>query len=323
MDLNRLAMVVFVITIIAVATLAVQIRVLQLQEGTGGQGSGSGGSGNGTGGHGVGAGKGSDAKNIGYGESGVADEADKLGYAPNDGGRYGMTEPAMPEEVKPSSKPDDLGDGASGEAENVGIDLARLSYTSGGITMGTNKSGGGGGGGKPGPQLPQVEVPEKLKWLILIITAIAIGTAVAYLARSYMKARRDALRKAAKAREKGKGKKKISDAVAAAVADEFIETIEMTYDTLAKMGDVRKAITLCYSRMCGVIADKGLVRSPDVTPREFYTTVRNAFDTESRSMKALTMLFEEAVYSEHPMAKAHRDAALKLLKETVTEVKAW
>jgi hypothetical protein len=224
----------------------------------------------------------------------------------------------------PSSTPVDKGFGGAGEAQGRDIDRNELVYHAGGIRMGTNSSsGGGGGGGHNGVQIPQVQLPEKLKWLLLIITVVAIVSAAGVLLSSYMKARRDALRKAARSRGRGKRKKRIPETVASAVTDEFIQTIEMTYDALEKMGDVRKAITLCYARMCGVIAEKGLIRNPDITPREFYTTVRKAFDIDSNAMKGLTLLFEEAVYSEHPMSAAHRTNALKLLKGAVEEVKGW
>jgi hypothetical protein len=326
-DLNTVTTVVFVVTILAMALLSIQLKVLDVQQGTGGSGQGHGGEGNGTGtGKGVGAGEATTPTNGGYGDSGASESADKLGYGPGGGGSSGMVQPEKPADIKQqnaTSTPEDLGFGAAGKAQGRDIDMKKKPTHVGGVQLGNNSSSGGGGGGGQGPDVPQIKLPDKVKWLLLVITVLAIGTAVAYLVRSYLKARREALRKAAKPRGKGKRKRTIPDAVASDVTDEFIATIEMTYDTLAKMGDVRKAITLCYSRMCGVIADKGMVRNPDVTPREFYTVVKKAFDVDSGSMKGLTVLFEEAVYSEHPMTDVHRDSALRLLKEAVTEVKSW
>jgi len=327
LDLNLVTTVVFVVTIIALATLSIQLRVLTLDQGPSGSGHGHGGNGTGNGtGMGKGAGEATSAQGGGNGGAGVNDSSQKLGFGPGGGGSSGFVKPQVVK-VKnetPSSKPVDKGKGGAGQAQGRDIDKGEKVYHSGGITLGTNSSsGGGGGGGHNGIQVPQVQLPEKLKWLLLIITIAAIVCAAGVLLSSYMKARRDALRKAARSRGKGKRKKRIPEAVAAAVTDEFIQTIEMTYDALEKMGDVRKAITICYARMCGVIADKGLIRSPDITPREFYTAVKKSFNIDSNAMKGLTLLFEEAVYSEHTLSEAHRNNALKLLKGAVEEVKEW
>jgi hypothetical protein len=325
-DFNTLTTVIFIVSLLAIALLTMQLRILNLDQGPSGSGHGQGGQGSGNGtGQGRGAGNATTPEGGGNGASGVNESAKKLGYGPSGGGNVGMENPtsAPVTEEKPTSTTVDNGRGDAGKAEGRDIDTNRPSQTAGAVQMGTNSTsgGGGGGGGNNGIQIPQINLPEKLKWLILIITVAAIGTAMAYLMRSYMKARRESLRRAAKA--KGKRKKRIPQAVAAAVTDEFVQTIEMTCDTLAKMGDIRKAIALCYARMCGIIADKGLIRGPEITPREFYTAVRQSFDVESRSMKGLTVLFEEAVYSEHPMGEAHRGSALKLLKGAVEEVKTW
>ena len=326
MDLNAVTTVVFVVTLVALAALSVQLKVLTLNQGPSGSGHGHGGNGTGNGtGMGKGAGSATTAQGGGNGGVGVNDSSQKLGYGPGGGGGSGFVKPQVVQ-VKnstPSSTPVDKGHGGAGHAQGTDINKNEKVYTAGGVQLGTNSSSGGGGGGHNGVQVPQIQMPEKLKWLLLIITIVAIVAAAGVLLSSYMKARREALRKVARSRGKGKRKKTIPDAVASAVTDEFIQTIEMTYDALEKMGDVRKAITLCYARLCSVIADKGLIRNPDITPREFYTAVRKAFAIDSRAMKGLTLLFEEAVYSEHLLNDAHRDNALKLLKGAVEEVKEW
>jgi len=326
-DLNIVTSVVFVVTLVALATLSVQLKVLTLDQGPSGEGHGNGGNGTGNGtGMGKGAGEATSAQGGGNGGAGVNDSSKKLGFGPGGGGSTGFVKPQVAKVVKnetPKSTPVDKGLGGAGEAQGRNIDRNEIVYHAGGISLGTNRSSGGGGGGHNGVQIPQLQLPEKLKWLLLIITVLAIVSAAGVLLNSYMKARRDALRKASRSRGKGKNKKRIPDAVASAVTDEFIQTIEMTYDALEKMGDVRKAITMCYARMCGIIAEKGLIRNPDITPREFYTAVRKSFDIESDAMKGLTLLFEEAVYSEHTLSEAHRANALKLLKGAVVEVKGW
>ena len=322
-DLNTATAVIFVVTMIAISMLAIQIRFLELQQGPSGSGHGHGGSGNGNGtGQGKGAGEATTPSGGGDGASGVNDSALKLGYGPSGGGNARMVTPETGTGTtdKPTSTPMDRGDGAAGDAEGRGVDLSRPTHTSGGVHMGTNtSSGGGGGGGGNGIQMPQINLPEKVKWLIVLVVVLAIGSAVTYLARAYMISRRDALRKSAK----DKVKRPVPAAVASAVAEDIIDTLDMTYDSLSKMGDVRRAIALCYARMCRAVAERGLTRSTDITPREFHAVVKATFGVEGKSMKAMTRLFEEAVYSVHPMGEAHREQALGLLKETEKEVRSW
>jgi hypothetical protein len=324
-NMNALVTLIFIVTVLAIAILTVQLKVIELKEGDSGDGDGNGGDGDGDGeGEGKGAGEGTDAGAGGTSGAGEFEKVD-LGYDPGAGGGGGLGDPEeeptvnRPEE-EPDTEPEDKGFLIAGKA--VGRSAEADEGTAGGKTgLGKSTAGGGGGGGNGNTGIPQIVLPEKVKWLLVVLVFLALGTAVTYLARSYMKAREAALKK--RTPRKKRKRRKLPEAMVKSVAKEFIETIEMTYDALADMEDIRKAVRLCYVRLCKVISDKGISRSPDLTPREFYRTCSKTFEIKSPAMRNLTVLFEEAVFSEHPMDEKHRDEALNLLKRAVKEVEGW
>jgi hypothetical protein len=167
---------------------------------------------------------------------------------------------------------------------------------------------------------PTIVISDEAKWLLFLLMAIVMIVAIVFILRNYLSADKDSKKRSDKKKAKEEKKAALLAAGARSV-EELIQTIEMTYDSVERMSDIRLAIRICYAKMCGVIAAKGLTRSPHITPREFYTTTRRTLNVKSRSMKNLTVLFEEAVYSEHPMGQPQRDSALKLLKGTVEEIK--
>jgi hypothetical protein len=167
---------------------------------------------------------------------------------------------------------------------------------------------------------PTIVISDEAKWLLFLLMAIVMIVAIAFILRNYLSADKDSKKRSDKKKAKEEKKAALLAAGARSV-EELIQTIEMTYDSVERTSDIRLAIRICYAKMCGVIAAKGLTRSPHITPREFYTTTRRTLNVKSRSMKNLTVLFEEAVYSEHPMGQPQRDSALKLLKGTVEEIK--
>lgn len=320
--INILAALLFIFTMVSLAMLAVQLKVLDVRD----EDSESNKPGHGDDGKGEGKGKGAgDATSGmagGIGEAGESETADKLGFGGSAGGGGGATimkntTTTKPRLEKPQSSPTDKGHISSGEAQSSAI---RSEVGSGGGGVGAGMDKPSGGSGKPGA--PKIVIPEKMKWLVLFLIILAIGAAMGYMVHANMKERRAALKKSQGA--KGKKKKPVlADAEAKELAEEFTEFIEMTYDSLAKMEDVRKAIAICYVRMAKAIAVNGIVRRPDLTPREFLVTVNRTFHVRSKGMKEMTVLFEEAVFSEHPMDEKHRDRALHVLRGLVEEVRGW
>jgi len=167
---------------------------------------------------------------------------------------------------------------------------------------------------------PTIVLSDEAKILLFILMAAIMIVAIAFIMKNYLSADKESKKRTDKKKAKAEKKAALLAAGAQSV-EELIQTIEMTYDSVERMSDIRLAIRICYAKMCGVIAAKGLTRSPHITPREFYTTTRRTLNVKSRSMKDLTVLFEEAVYSEHPMGSPQRDSALKLLRGTVEEIR--
>ncbi len=111
------------------------------------------------------------------------------------------------------------------------------------------------------------------------------------------------------------------------LADELIgelaETLDRTADELEAARSVRMEIIRCYRRMCRAFSRAGHPRAPAITPREFWDHARTRFPPVSDAMRQLTVLFEEAVFSTHPMGEQARDRARKQLARTMKELEAW
>jgi spore germination protein GerM len=96
---------------------------------------------------------------------------------------------------------------------------------------------------------------------------------------------------------------------------------------LAEAGDLsrepREAIIACYAAM-----EHELENSPDVVPRESDTpTEVLARAVEHRALRAdsateLVELFEEARFSPHVMTEQHREAAVRVLRLVLAELRS-
>ncbi len=125
-------------------------------------------------------------------------------------------------------------------------------------------------------------------------------------------------------------------AVAAETDDEFpVTTTASAPDPLARAAEVglaeagdlsrepREAIIACYAAM-----ERELANSPDVVPRESDTpTEVLARAVEHRALHAdnaiqLVELFEEARFSPHVMTEAHREAAVRVLRLVLDELRS-
>ena len=168
-----------------------------------------------------------------------------------------------------------------------------------------------------------MSLPGNILWLLMAIMALALCVPMGYLLSSYFKDGKKKKKDKKKVKKKKDKKKKPEALVNGAATEEFIDTLLMTYDNIENTSDTRKAIMLCYSRLCKALAKVGVVREPELTPREFYAVTTASFKKQSKSMQKLTIIFEEAVYSEHDMGEIHRKHALRQLKKTVTEVRSW
>jgi hypothetical protein len=87
---------------------------------------------------------------------------------------------------------------------------------------------------------------------------------------------------------------------------------------LETQADPRSAILAAYGRMEAQLGRPKEART--LTPREFATRARGRLHESRASLQALTALFEEARYSDHPMDEEDRAAALAALKDIESEM---
>jgi hypothetical protein len=84
--------------------------------------------------------------------------------------------------------------------------------------------------------------------------------------------------------------------------------------------EYRMIIFDAYRKMCGHLARFGYTREEHVTPREFSRALKLALPLDTRSIRMLTRLFEEARYSDHEMGEPGRQAAIESLRYIEAEL---
>ncbi len=87
-------------------------------------------------------------------------------------------------------------------------------------------------------------------------------------------------------------------------------------------GDVRQAILACYASFCAFLGEKGIGSQTALTPRELEDLAIQRLSVSAESADALTGLFEEARYSEHPLGDADRDRAVQSLERIRADLEA-
>jgi len=75
-----------------------------------------------------------------------------------------------------------------------------------------------------------------------------------------------------------------------------------------------------YKKMCAHLEKLGYTREDHVTPTEFSRALKLALPLDTRSIRMLTKLFEEARYSDHELSDADRRAAIESLKYIESEL---
>ena len=83
---------------------------------------------------------------------------------------------------------------------------------------------------------------------------------------------------------------------------------------LATGDEYRKTIFEAYRKMCAHLDRYGYTREEHVSPREFSRALKLALPLDTKSIRVLTKLFEEARYSDHRMGERSRQAAIESLK---------
>lgn len=158
---------------------------------------------------------------------------------------------------------------------------------------GTDSSGDVGAGGS-GPWPEAVGPPEAL--------LLVLGVLAGFLVLAYIVWRSPVLRR----RPPGSGPALPRRAAAEAVR-ETIADLELG-------GDVRTTILACFQRFCSLLGMRGLRDQDAMTPREIEDAAIRKLRVKADDASALTALFEEARYSEHPLGEPARDRALRSLR---------
>ena len=75
-----------------------------------------------------------------------------------------------------------------------------------------------------------------------------------------------------------------------------------------------------YKKMCAHLEKLGYTREDHVTPTEFSRALKLALPLDTRSIRMLTKLFEEARYSDHELSEADRKEAIESLEYIESEL---
>jgi hypothetical protein len=321
---------IFIISVILVARVYAMVIPTDRpgdSTGTGGTGGGTGG-GNGTG---SGPGEGNDTirytEPYGGGGGGAepTDDREIEGGTPIAGGGGGVGEVEDPQEapVQEPAETEPSGGGGGGAGYVTG-DEAKPGAGSGGGTGDAGASNPAGGGDEPGSQ--QIIIPEELKWLIFIAVIVACAYVILRFVQKWLTKRRKALEKA-KILDEPITEEELD--ISEDLIDEVTDVLKAGMTKLEQTQDIRLEIIRCYQRLCKALRTLGQTREPELTPREYWGETQRIFKLKSKSstkpdpMFGLTLLFEEAVYSEHPMGTNDRDRARNELARTLRELEAW
>lgn len=95
-----------------------------------------------------------------------------------------------------------------------------------------------------------------------------------------------------------------------------IDLIDVSIEDIMRCEDVKKSIILVYLRMCKMLREHNINVPDNITAREFEEKVFSLLPFMPREyFHKLTLLFEEAKYSDHELSLNHKKYALDLLSK--------
>lgn len=100
----------------------------------------------------------------------------------------------------------------------------------------------------------------------------------------------------------------------------FLADIDAGLEDLSTIEDPRAAVIACYARMLRAAAAAGVVRRASDTPFEALHRLLEDYGVTEPSARKLTLLFEHAKFSNHPIDEGMRDDALDALLEVRSEL---
>ncbi len=96
------------------------------------------------------------------------------------------------------------------------------------------------------------------------------------------------------------------------------EALMLVHD---QMTDPRSRVIACYQHLISVAMRMGAPVSSDLTARELETGIRTMFGLEGPSISRLTLLFEEARYSLHPITEDDSNRTYQYLQSIAEELR--
>ena len=102
--------------------------------------------------------------------------------------------------------------------------------------------------------------------------------------------------------------------------DVALASLTSSLDALAQPADDRAAIVAAYAALLDGLARAGVPRRVDEAPEEYMRRVLTALDVRPQPLDALTALFAEARFSEHPMGSSHRADAVAALESARSDL---
>jgi hypothetical protein len=98
----------------------------------------------------------------------------------------------------------------------------------------------------------------------------------------------------------------------------LLEAVEISLDDLLREPDPRRAVIACYRRLEEVLALHGLRRAPWQTPLEYLHAALQRFHLPADRLRGLTVFFELAKFSAHPLGQSEKGLAIAALREVKT-----
>ncbi|MCK4367599.1 MAG: DUF4129 domain-containing protein [Thermoplasmata archaeon] len=161
------------------------------------------------------------------------------------------------------------------------------------------------GGGPTGPG-GKVETTREFPIFFTIAFVAALIMAISLFMYHFLPSFREAV--LSEERERAKKKRTLAKKVRRTIAG--LESGE----------DFRTTILRCYSDLCFVLAFRGVLGRPSMTPREFERIAARKVGLSPRSIRTLTGVFEVARYSDHEILEGQRNAAVRSLKDIEAEL---
>jgi hypothetical protein len=93
----------------------------------------------------------------------------------------------------------------------------------------------------------------------------------------------------------------------------LLEAVEISLDDLLREPDPRSAVIACYRRLEDVLRQHGLARAPWQTPLEYVRAALLRFHLPANRLQGLTLLFELAKFSAHPLGASEKALAIAAL----------